>query len=237
MRIQRSNLAIAASSSSGQDLATNSAAQNSERDLISALRQVRATGRIVLTLKPDSSGTGSLPDVTMENGDRFVIPPVPSVINVIGAVYDQNSFLYVDGRRVGAYVTQAGGANREADAKREFIIRANGDVVSRDTVNSAWGNEFAKLRLYPGDTIVVPEKTFKPSALRGVLEWSQLFSQLAFGIAAHQRYPIGYTTASFTISTVVTRIRSRAADLRIDWEGSFPRLFLGGSQRMGNIEG
>ncbi|MGC2615976.1 MAG: sugar transporter, partial [Terracidiphilus sp.] len=99
-------------------------------------------------------------------------------------VYDQNSFLYVDGRRVGAYVMQAGGANREADAKHEFIIRANGDVVSRDTVNSAWGNEFAKLRLYPGDTIVVPHKTLKPSALRGVLEWSQLFSQLAFGIAA-----------------------------------------------------
>ena len=184
MRIQGSNLAIAASSSSGQDLTTNSATQNSERGLIAALHQVRATGRIVLTLKPDSSGTGSLPDVTMENGDRFVIPPVPSVINVIGAVYDQNSFLYVDGRRVGAYLTQAGGANREADAKREFIIRANGDVVSRDTVNSAWGNEFAKLRLYPGDTIVVPHKTLKPSALRGVLEWSQLFSQLAFGIAA-----------------------------------------------------
>ncbi|MGA9586304.1 MAG: SLBB domain-containing protein [Terracidiphilus sp.] len=184
MRIQRSNLAVAAASTSGQDLASNSAAQSNERDLIATLRQVRATGRIVLTLKPDSHGTGNLPDVTMENGDRFVIPPVPSVINVIGAVYNQNSFLYVDGRRVGAYLTQAGGANREADAKHEFIIRANGDVVSRDTVNSAWGNEFAKLRLYPGDTIVIPEKTFKPSALRGVLEWSTLFSQLAFGIAA-----------------------------------------------------
>jgi protein involved in polysaccharide export with SLBB domain len=184
MRIQRSNLAIAASTSSGQDLATNAAAQSNERDLIAALRQVRATGRIVLTMKPDSSGTGSLPDVTMENGDRFVIPPVPSVINVIGAVYNQNSFLYVAGRRVGAYLTQAGGANREADEKHEFIIRANGDVVSRDTVNSVWGNDFAKLRLNPGDSIVIPEKTFKPSAMRGVLEWSQLFSQLAFGVAA-----------------------------------------------------
>lgn len=36
----------------------------------------------------------------------------------------------------------------------------------------------------PGDTIVVPEKTIKPSALRGVLDWSQLFSQFALGAVA-----------------------------------------------------
>ena len=54
MRIQRSNLALAASSTSTpQDLAAT--AQNSERDLIASLRQIRATGRVVLTLKPNSS--------------------------------------------------------------------------------------------------------------------------------------------------------------------------------------
>jgi hypothetical protein len=40
------------------------------------------------------------------------------------------------------------------------------------------------LRMNPGDTIVVPEKTFKPSALRGFIDWSQAFSQLALGAAA-----------------------------------------------------
>jgi hypothetical protein len=40
------------------------------------------------------------------------------------------------------------------------------------------------VRINPGDTIVVPEKTFKPSALRGVLDWSQMFSQFALGAAA-----------------------------------------------------
>ena len=33
----------------------------------------------------------------------------------------------------------------------------------------------------PGDTIVIPEKTFKPSAMRGVLDWAQMFSQFALG--------------------------------------------------------
>jgi hypothetical protein len=47
-----------------------------------------------------------------------------------------------------------------------------------------WGNTFDTTRLNPGDTLVVPEKTFGPSGLRGFLEFSQLFSQLAFGAAA-----------------------------------------------------
>jgi protein involved in polysaccharide export with SLBB domain len=120
----------------------------------------------------------------MENGDRFVIPPVPAVVNVIGAVYNQNAFLFVKGRRVSGYLQQAGGPNREADKKHSFIIRANGDIVSRDATKSAWGNEFAGLSLNPGDTVVVPEKTIKPSALRGVIEWTQIFSQLALTAAA-----------------------------------------------------
>jgi protein involved in polysaccharide export with SLBB domain len=185
MRIQRSNLAIAASATSNpQDLASGAAAQSSERDLVASLHQIRATGRIVLTLKPDSTGTISLPNMTMENGDRFVIPPVPAIVNVIGAVYNQNAFLYVKGRRVGAYLLQAGGPNRDSDKKHAFIIRANGDIVSRDAGKTVWGNEFLNLRLNPGDTIVVPEKTYRPGALKGFLDWSQVFSQLALGAAA-----------------------------------------------------
>ncbi len=185
MRMQRGTLALAASSSgAAQDLATGSAAQVTQRDLLANLRQVRATGRIVLEFKPESMDLASIPDIAMENGDRFVIPPVPAVVNVVGAVYDQNSFLYVQARRTGSYLLLAGGATKEADAKHEFVIRANGDIVSRDTMKQLWGNEFANLPLSPGDTIVVPLKTYKPSALRGVLEWSQLFSQLALTAAA-----------------------------------------------------
>jgi hypothetical protein len=79
----------------------------------------------------------------------------------------------------------AGGPSKDADRSREFIIRADGEVVSRDREKTIWGEgEFGSLRINPGDTIVVPEKTFKPSALRGVLDWSQMFSQLALGAAA-----------------------------------------------------
>lgn len=186
MRIQRSNLAVASSAvSSAQDLASGASAQISERELLASLRQVRATGRIVLEIKPDDTGVANLPDIVLENGDRFTVPPVPASINVVGAVFDQNSFLYERSRRAGAYLHLAGGPNKDADRSHEFIIRADGEVVSRDGGSSLWGSkEFANLHMSPGDTIVVPEKTYKPSALRGVLDWSQLFSQFALGSAA-----------------------------------------------------
>ncbi len=183
MGLQRSNLALAASSSQG--LASSATtAQSSEQNLLARLRQIRATGRIVLAFKANSSSVDILPEIAMENGDHFVVPHVPAIVNVVGAVYDQNSFLYTQMGRAGTYLQLAGGPNRDADRKREFIIRADGEVVSRDAVNGLWGNKFDNLRLYPGDTIVVPDKTFKPSALRGVLDWSQMFSQFALGAAA-----------------------------------------------------
>jgi protein involved in polysaccharide export with SLBB domain len=109
---------------------------------------------------------------------------VPASINVVGAVYDQNSFLFETQRHAGVYLHLAGGPNRDADKKHIFVIRADGSVISREAESGIWGNEFDNLRMNPGDTIVVPEKTFKPSALRGVLDWSQLFSQFALGAAA-----------------------------------------------------
>lgn len=185
LRIQRSNLNLAASGGiGGQDVQTSTYTQSSSRELITRLRQLRATGRIVLQFKPESSGTGGLPDITLEDGDRFVIPPVPASVNIVGAVNDQNSFLYGRDSRVNRYVEMAGGMTRDADKKRQFVIRANGEVVGYDSAKGVWGNGFSNLPMYAGDTIVIPEKTFKPPLVKGFLEWSQVFSQLALGAAA-----------------------------------------------------
>jgi protein involved in polysaccharide export with SLBB domain len=185
MQMQRGNLAVAAAGAgSPQELASGQAAQSSEQGLLGRLRQMRATGRIVLEFRAASSGVEALPDIALEDGDRFVVPPVPASVNVVGAVYDQNSFLYEAGRRAGTYLHLAGGPNRDADRKHIFIIRADGSVISREAENGIWGNQFDTLRMNPGDTIVVPDKTFKPSALRAIMDWSQLFSQFALGAAA-----------------------------------------------------
>ncbi|HET7103396.1 MAG TPA: SLBB domain-containing protein [Terracidiphilus sp.] len=183
-RIQRSNLALASGVNNASQEQTIGAAQAAEAQLIARLRQMRATGRIVFNLKQDSHGIDSLPDIALENGDRFIVPHVPATVNVVGAVYDQNAFLYQSRGTVEDYLRLAGGPNKDADRKHEFIIRADGEVISHEMERGLWGNDFKSLKVNPGDTIVVPEKTFKPSVLKGVLDWSQVFSQLALGAAA-----------------------------------------------------
>jgi len=185
LNIQRGTVELASSpTASAQTLASSSAAQVSEQNLLAALRQIRATGRIVLTLRPDNSQLNSLPDISLENGDRFIVPHTPDTVNVVGSVYNQNSFVYQARSRVGTYLREAGGANKDADRGHEFVIRADGEVLTRSMSKGPWGDEFNDLRVYPGDTIVVPEKTFKPSVLYGIMNWSQMFSQLALGAAS-----------------------------------------------------
>ncbi len=185
LSIQRGTLAlVTAPAARPQDVASGAVAGGMEQQLLATLKQIRATGRIVLQFKPDSHGVASVPDIPMEDGDRFIVPPLPSSVNVVGAVYDQNSFLYARGKGVGSYLQMAGGPNKDADRKHSFVIRADGEVISYDMAHGPWGNEFDHLPMNPGDTIVVPDKTLKPSAMRAVLDYSQLFSQFAIGAAA-----------------------------------------------------
>jgi len=182
LAVQR-NLVSQASSPAAQGAASVALAQGSERELLANLKLIRATGRVVLALRPSSSGIDNLPNLALEDGDRFVVPHIPAVVNVVGAVYDQNSFLFAPQSRAGRYLHMAGGATRDADMGRAFIVRADGEVVTRAMSQCPWG-EFNDLRIYPGDTIVVPEKLIKLSPLYGLLNWSQLFSQLALGAAS-----------------------------------------------------
>ena len=181
----RGTQGLALSGASGGNTSDLAASRAVAQDLVARLSQIRATGRIVLDLRPESSSVDDLPALGLENGDRFVVPSMPATINVVGAVYDQNSFIFRPGKRLGYYLRLAGGANRNADSKRTFVIRADGSVVGRPSDWSYLGdNGFSQLHMNPGDTIVVPDKTLRPNALRGALEWTQLFSQFALGAAA-----------------------------------------------------
>jgi len=157
----------------------------SQRDLIATLRKLRATGRIVLNLTPYSHGVDALPDLPLQDGDQFVVPVMPAMVNVVGAVYDQNSFLYRRGRHVGDYLRAAGGTTRDADKRHEFVIRADGSVISKQTAGGTlFAGGFGSKLGYPGDTVVVPQNVNKTSVLRGLTDWSAVMSQFGLGIAA-----------------------------------------------------
>ena len=175
--MERSAAVQSASSSTG---ILNPNAFAEQRGLIAQLRQLRATGRIVLEFKPDSLGLSDIPSIPLENGDVFRIPPRPNTVSVIGAVSGQNIFLYNQNRRLEDYVFLAGDPNRIADRKHAFIIRADGSVFSRG--KGGRSSHFDDAHIYPGDSIVIPEKLIKPSGLRNLLDYSQILS--SFGLAA-----------------------------------------------------
>lgn len=172
----RNRLTNAADSS---EAATVSAEVESRKRTIARMRELRSTGRIVLNMRPDVNDISGIAGLTLEDGDVFTVPARPSVINVIGEVYNPNAFIHVDGRMAKEYMEFAGGPTRNADEKRVYIIRADGSVIPKQSVSG-----FDKLKLNPGDSLVVPEHLFKTTFLRELRNWSQVFSQFGLGIAA-----------------------------------------------------
>ncbi len=163
---------------SGQDAAAATASADEARAAIARLRTRDPVGRIVLDLRPDSRGVESVPDLVLEDGDRFVVPRVPSNIYVTGQVYSANAFVFQRGRRVIDYLRQAGGPDRQADRKRAFVIRADGSVLSRQY------GRFERAQLFPGDTIVVPPRLDRRSVLRTVVDLASIVGQVGFAAAA-----------------------------------------------------
>jgi protein involved in polysaccharide export with SLBB domain len=169
---------------SAQDTASLATAQQQSQNVINSLRQVRATGRIVLEMPVDAKNVSQLPDLPLEDGDRLIVPRVPSTVSVDGAVYNQNSFVYDPSRRVGSYIRLAGGVNRDADKSRAYVIRASGSVLSKQYSSSLRGNNFDSLHIYPGDTVVIPLNLTKGTTLRQIVSIAQIVGQLGIAIAA-----------------------------------------------------
>ncbi len=177
--LQRSLAVRSASTTTG---VTDPLAMTAEQNIVRQLRSLKATGRIVLNFEPDSLSTDIIPDIPLENGDVFHVPPKPNTVSVIGAVYGQNVFLYSQKQKLGDYVALAGHPNRIADNKHAFIIRANGSIFSREHAKGFLSNDFDNTSINAGDAIVVPEKMIKPDTLHTIMEYSQIFS--SFGILA-----------------------------------------------------
>ena len=170
-------------------IAATAAQQSAEagRAVVSRLRQAEPSGRIVLDLKPDSAGIDALPDLALQDGDRFIVPRVPATVAVEGQVYNANAFLYQPGKRIKDYLRLSGGADRIGDSKREFVLRADGSVVSHQYQSlghhALFANQnFEDVVLYPGDTIIVPPVISKTAVLRNLSDIGNILT--GFGIAA-----------------------------------------------------
>jgi protein involved in polysaccharide export with SLBB domain len=154
-------------------------------ELLAQLRRAQPSGRIVLHLDPAASAYTALPDISMEDGDRLIVPQMPATVQVIGAVANQSAYFYSAHAAAERYLRMAGGPNRDADRSQIFILRADGSVVRRPGKASLFsGGGLDKLRMYPGDTVIVPEKKLSAGGLRELVALVQVASQLSLGAAA-----------------------------------------------------
>lgn len=124
----------------------------SAKAVLDRLKQAEPDGRLVLNLSPAAQ---TLPaNIVLENNDSIYVPPRSSTVGVFGAVYRPASFLIGDAKplKVQDYVDQAGGTVRAADRNGIFVVRANGEVLSKR--RGALG-----AYVLPGDVVFVPVKT------------------------------------------------------------------------------
>ena len=168
----------------GQTASDQQAQLAMQQAALARLSAVKPTGRVVLSMSPVAQSISDIPDFPLEDGDSFYIPPRLSTVQVAGAVYNANAFRYQPSSRLVSYLNAAGGATRQADTKRMFVIRADGSVVSRQSHSQHSHGKYENLRLLPGDAIVVPDKLRVNSAMTEFLQWTQITSQLALTAAA-----------------------------------------------------
>jgi protein involved in polysaccharide export with SLBB domain len=166
-----------------EEVAGIKAETEGRRIQLAKLRDMKAKGRIVLEVPMDGARAQDLPDVPLEDGDRLLVPSLPSSVTVHGAVFNENAFLFKPEKRVGDYLSQAGGTTRFADDSSTFVIRADGSVVSKRESGWLFGS-LNSVRPKPGDAIVVPEETERTTWVKSLKDWTQILYQFGLGAAA-----------------------------------------------------
>ena len=184
--IQRDGISRAQNAIAPEDAAALRAQAEAQSGVVAKLRQVRATGRIVLA--PGEEGVVSdLPDLQLEDGDRFYVPAPPSIVQVIGSVFNAGAMVYRPGRRMTDYLAQAGGPTRDADQGSIYVLRADGSVISArqsGVLSGFLSNGLEGKRLMPGDSVVVPEMLDKTTFMHTLKDVAQIFYQFGLGAAA-----------------------------------------------------
>jgi protein involved in polysaccharide export with SLBB domain len=192
--ISRTSSDIALGALSTEELQSAKALLESRRALVQKLREAPVKGRMVVHLAPLADFAGSEYDIEVMDGDTVTIPENPKSVSVLGQVYNPVSLAYQSGQTVSYYLSKVGGPTENANSSDMFIVRADGTVFSKsqggtgirwDRTHHRWlSGGFAGTELYPGDTVLVPEKVARYNVMREVKDITTIIYQMALGAAA-----------------------------------------------------
>lgn len=170
-----------AATSDKDAIALINATLENQRKVALRMASVKSKGRIVLELEDGDSQLKNLPDLALRDGDNIYVPRRPDTVDVLGAVFQQNSFIYRPSRVVSDYMKLAGGPTQTADKSQMYIIRADG--TTRSNNSTGWFSGLGNDKINPGDTIVIPEEIPHTSWTQSLKEWTSIFYQFGLGAA------------------------------------------------------
>jgi protein involved in polysaccharide export with SLBB domain len=169
---------LASTTSGSEQAALIQAMSQQQQQVLVALRSQPATGRLVVNVSMDiSHWQNTSSDIELRPGDVLSIPKRPTFVLVNGQVYNSAAITYLPGHNAGWYLKQAGGPTELANRKAIFVVRTNGSVVSAG--GTWWKGSVLSASIYPGDTIVVPDKIAGGQGWKNMLQAAQLISSLA----------------------------------------------------------
>jgi len=162
------------------------------KQFIESLKKLKATGRMTIWLAHLRLLKGSEYDIELEEGDSLYIPAENRVVNVVGAVMSNGSFIYNEKWDYEDYVQMAGGYSRHADESNVFVMKVDGSArkLSKGFMNwnplkKRWevaGFNESRGTLEAGDSIVVPERLDRTAWLRNLKDITQILANA--GVAA-----------------------------------------------------
>lgn len=192
--IFRASAEIAQGALGPEELKSAESLLEARKQQLQKLKQMPVTGRMVVHLAPLVEFRRSEYDLELMDGDTITVPVNPLSVTVLGKVYNPVSLSYRPGKAVSYYLDKVGGPTRDAEKDEMFIIRADGTVFSRQQAGTgvAWDSEnfrwvfggFNVTELYPGDTVLVPEKVKRVDVMREVKDLTTILYQIALGAAA-----------------------------------------------------
>lgn len=140
----------------------------------------KALGRMVVQLNRILKNERSA-DFILEDGDFLFVPTFRNTVSIMGEVQVPITYLLDNKLDVDDYLNKAGGAKKQADEDRIFVVRADGSVY-KPTSGYWFGNNHEELKA--GDTIVVPIDTDYRDALSTWTAATQILYQTGVAINA-----------------------------------------------------
>ncbi|WP_455294573.1 SLBB domain-containing protein [Vibrio parahaemolyticus] len=140
----------------------------------------KALGRMVVQLNRILKDERSA-DFMLEDGDFLFVPTFRNTVSIMGEVQVPITYLLDNNLDVDDYLNKAGGAKKQADEDRIFVVRADGSVY-KPTSGYWFGNDHEELKA--GDTIVVPIDTDYRDALSTWTAATQILYQTGVAINA-----------------------------------------------------